>query len=328
MFWPIGHYLADLYGWRGGLQIFAVISLSTTALDISLPRGRYSDSLEVEDELHPSIMMVRGNKTVLAILYATIIALGSALHAGMSAHLISMLSGLWLGVGVAVSVAALRGVGQSTARLVDVVFSRQTHLVNLNLIAAIAMPTCFVIGLLYGNEVLAAAVFTFAYGGAVGILTITSGTLPLELFDHRTYGQFVGKLLVPSFLLSALARLAFVIVMDALGTQAALLLAIAMGTLILLASLALKIPGGGRILAATIDCLRTRHLRKLGRLLWALTGLVSLCGTEPPLSFSEVDLVSFRSRAIADLAIQIALRRTNYALSTKPASASRLWSPS
>ena len=131
--------------------------------------------------------------------------------------------------------------GQSTARLIDVIFGRRIHPVSLNLIAAIAIPTCFVVGLLYGDQVVAAAIFTIAYGGATGILTITRGTMPLVLFDHRIYGAFVGKLLVPSFLLSAAAPLAFAYVIDTRGVHAALALAVAFGFFILVASLALKI---------------------------------------------------------------------------------------
>lgn len=241
VFWPIGDFLAEIYGWRGALEIYAAISIATIFLHLGLPRGRYQDAAIAPDEVTADhTAMVVGNKTLLVVLYTSIIALGNALHAGMSAHLISVLAGLGLGGGVAVSVASLRGIGQSTARLIDVMFGQRVHPVSLNLIAAVAMPTCFVVGLLYGDQVIVAAVFTLAYGGATGILTITRGTLPLVLFDHRRYGAFVGALLVPSFLLSAVSPLAFAYVIDVFGTRAAMVVAVAVGGMILIASLALK----------------------------------------------------------------------------------------
>lgn len=241
-FWPIGHFLAEKYGWRGALDVYAGIALATGVLHVALPRGRYQDNAAVDetpaqDQTSPA----GGNKTVLAILYALIIALGNGLHAGMSAHLISILTGLGLGAAVAVSVASLRGIGQSAARLIDVIFGRRMHPISLNLIAAVAMPLCFAVGLAGGGHLAAAVIFTFAYGGATGILTITRGTLPLVLFDYRTYGAFVGKLLVPSFLLSAAAPLAFAYVIDTFGANSALGFSILVGTLILVASLILKI---------------------------------------------------------------------------------------
>ena len=40
------------------------------------------------------------------------------------------------------------------------------------------------------------------YGACNGLLTIARGTLPLALFDYRSYGAVVGGLLIPSFLLT------------------------------------------------------------------------------------------------------------------------------
>ena len=64
-------------------------------------------------------------------------------------------------------------------------------------------------------------------------MTITRGTLPLLLFDHKTYGAFVGRLLAPSFLFSAAAPVAYAFVIEHWGAAAALDLSIALAALAL-----------------------------------------------------------------------------------------------
>jgi predicted MFS family arabinose efflux permease len=241
-FWPIGHALAEALGWRGALVIYALLALLTLPLHLTLPKGKHADTAPAGDDR--SVASLPGGNThnlFRAFLYALIIALGNGLNAGMSAHMISVMTELGLGASLAVTVAALRGIGQSTARLADILFGRRLHPVDLNLIAAIALPLSFVVGLASGGYFIAAVVFSFTYGGATGLLTIARGTLPLVLFDYRTYGAFVGKLLVPSFILSALAPISFAFVIDEFGAGAALGLAIVVGLTILTASLALKV---------------------------------------------------------------------------------------
>jgi hypothetical protein len=157
--------------------------------------------------------------------------------------MIGMLTGLGLSAALAVSIASLRGIGQSLARLAQVVFGSRVRPLDLNLAAALVLTGCFVVGLAGGWFLAAAAAFAFFYGAGNGILTITRGTLPLVLFDHRAYGAFVGKLLVPSFLLSAIAPFAYAAVMETFGVNAALYLSIALAGTTLLGALGLKLVG-------------------------------------------------------------------------------------
>ena len=240
-FWPIGHFLAEFLGWRGAVMTYAGIALLMAPLQLILPTGRHVETSSREDgNSNRQRAGQPGNQLLSTFLYATIIALGNGLHAGMSAHLISVLSGIGLGLTVAVSVASLRGVGQTSARLIEVLFGSRLDPINLNLIAAAAMPVSFLIALGSGGYVITAIVFTIAYGGATGILTITRGTLPLVLFDHRNYGAHVGKLLVPSFVASAASPLVFAYVIEEYGAYAALYVSVAIGVVILAASVALR----------------------------------------------------------------------------------------
>ena len=237
-FWPIGHLLADALGWRGALLVYALIALATVPLHLAIPRGRYTDPGPAPERL-PEPPPSRQERVLPALLYAIVVTATNVLNSGMSAHMIGMLGGLGLAAGTAVWVASLRGIGQSLARLAQVLFGGQLHPLDLNLAAALVLTLCFGAGFASGF-VAAAVAFALLYGAGNGILTITRGTLPLVLFDHRTYGALVGRLLVPSFILSAAAPFVYAAVIERFGAQGALILSIALAATVLAGALGLK----------------------------------------------------------------------------------------
>jgi MFS family permease len=245
VFWPFGHALAERLGWRGALVVYAALALASALLLLTLSNGRYEEP-EGEDGKAPAPLAATGEQRLVAAgLYALIVTCANFLAAGMSAHMISILAGLGLAAGAAVWTATLRGIGQSTARLCEVLFGRRLHPLMLNLIATIILPLCFAAGLWSQESAAAAITFAFFYGAGNGILTITRGTLPLVLFDTRTYGALVGRLIAPSFLLSAAAPLLYAFVITQFGERAALHLSIAVALATLAAALYLKLRFGG-----------------------------------------------------------------------------------
>ena len=161
--------------------------------------------------------------------------------------MIGIMSGLGVALSAAAWIAALRGIGQSAARLCEVLFGTRVHPLDLNLAAAAVLPLGFAAGLLSGELAAAAIAFALLYGVGNGLLTITRGTLPLVLFDHRVYGALVGRLLVPSFLLSAAAPLAHAVVIERFGDAAALHLSVAVAVVTLGAAIMLKVRFGSAI---------------------------------------------------------------------------------
>jgi hypothetical protein len=103
------------------------------------------------------------------------------------------------------------------------------------------LPHCFIAGLVSGQAAIAAVAFAFVYGAGNGIVTITRGTLPLVLFDHRTYGTFVGRLIAPSFILSAAAPLIYAFVIGRFGEIGALVMSIGVAFLTFAAASLLKL---------------------------------------------------------------------------------------
>ena len=114
------------------------------------------------------------------------------LAAGNAAHLIAILTGLGLAAAAAVGVAALWGVGQFSGRLVDVALGGRLHPLTMTLIVCLLLPLSFALALASDGDVAMLAVYALAYGACNGLLTIARGTLPLALFDYRSYGAVVG----------------------------------------------------------------------------------------------------------------------------------------
>lgn len=240
IFWPIGFVLTDFLGWRAALGVYAAFALSTMALLIGLPDDRFDAHAPRSEPIPAPLAITDRERMIAGGLYALIVTLANFLAAGLSAHMIPILAGLGVAAGSAVLVSSLRGIGQSLARLCEVLFGRRIHPLALNVLATWMLPFCFAAGLWSGESVTAALVFAFFYGAGNGLLTITRGTLPLALFDYRTYGSFVGRLLTPSFLISAAAPLIYAAAISRWGASAALYLSLAVGTCALLAALGLR----------------------------------------------------------------------------------------
>ncbi|MGF6308917.1 MFS family permease [Bradyrhizobium sp. i1.8.4] len=242
VFWPLGHTLSEHFGWRIAVLAHAGFALLTIPLHLLIPNKRFAGAPDSAAVVPKQPLAVdRRQLAAAGGLYAVIMTGANFLNAGMSAHMIAVLSGLGLTVTVAVWVATLRGIGQSAARLCEVLFGGRIDPLALNLMACLIMPLAFVAGLFSGASMEMGIAFALLYGACNGILTITRGTLPLILFDYRSYGTLVGRLIVPSFILPAAAPLLYAIVIDRFGNAAALYLSTGLAVMTLLAAVSLKL---------------------------------------------------------------------------------------
>ncbi len=238
VFWPLGHWLAAALGWRGALGVYAALSLATLALHLPIPR-----SVAAPRAASPATAPAaagRRHATTCAWLYAWIVSGAGLLNSAMSAHMIGLLAALGLGTAAAIEVAALRGVGQSAARLVEVLFGRHWNAAGLNLAAVSMLPLAFLAVVPAPVSIAAGLAFTMLYGAGNGLVTITRGSLPLLLFEAHVYGSLVGRLLAPGFLFAAAAPMAFAWLLQAGGPRAALYAALAVALSMALASLLLR----------------------------------------------------------------------------------------
>jgi hypothetical protein len=237
VFWPIGHALAAALGWRGAELVYAGVALLTVPLHLAIPRGAHAAEPTAAVPL-PRPLAARDRRLAIG-LYLLIVTLTSSLNTAMSAHMIGVLAGLGVAAAMAVSIASLRGVGQVLARLAEAMGVARIHPLDLNLLAASVMVVAFVAALV-GHAVMPMLVaFSFLYGASNGILTITRGTVPLAVFGHRGYGGFVGGMLVPGYVLSAVAPMIYAVVIERVGATAALILSVALAAAIMIAAAAL-----------------------------------------------------------------------------------------
>ncbi|MDX3877290.1 MFS transporter [Achromobacter denitrificans] len=248
--WPVGHALAGWLGWRGAVLAYGALALSTLPLYLALPRERYAAPAGARDKAATGLARSLGERRLAGALYALIAMLTNFLAAGNAAHLISLLSGLGLAAAAAVSVAALWGVGQFAARLADVALGSRLHPLTLTLAVGTVLPLCFLLALLSGGNLYATAAYALLYGACNGLLTITRGTLPLALFDFRSYGTLVGALLIPSFLLTATAPVAYAYLVESHGARGAMAVSVGLAAAIFAAALALRWTFIGRVRAA------------------------------------------------------------------------------
>lgn len=238
--WPVGLWLANAFGWRGALVCYAGIALATVPLHLSIPAERFGSRPPDTTRPPPRPLAVTPRERALAgALFALTTTLGGVLNSAMSAHMIALLNGLGMAFAVAVWASSLRGVGQSLARLCEIITGSRLTPLALGVLATSIIPLGFVAGLFAGISPLAGLAFAFLYGAGFGLVTITRGTQPLVLFDPASYGAISGRLLAPSFYLSALSPTAFAALIDRVGPERAMQVATVMAGAVFLSSTAL-----------------------------------------------------------------------------------------
>ncbi|WP_342644000.1 MFS transporter [Rhodoligotrophos ferricapiens] len=238
-FWPIGYGLISLVGWRGALIAYALIALLTLPLHWSIPDGRHETSQAGGQKHPPPLAQSLADKRAASFLYMAMVTVSSFLNSAMSAHMISIMAYLGMSAGIAVWLSSLRGVGQSSARLCEIIFGGRLHPLALGVLATAILPASFLLGVGASGSALAGASFAFAYGASNGLITIIRGTQPLVLFDPRSYGALVGQLTAPSFISSALAPIAYAALIETAGAANALILSAVLGGVVFLSALLL-----------------------------------------------------------------------------------------
>jgi MFS family permease len=239
VFWPLGHALANQFGWRGALIGYALLAFATVPLHWAIPNGKYDPPAGGGPGPKAPLARSRFDRILAGSFYMTLVTVAAFLNSGMSAHMIGILTGLGCSAGAAIWLSTLRGIGQSAARLCELVFGRSLSPLTLGVLATTMLPFCFVAGLFSGGSAVAGAGFTLTYGASNGLLTIVRGAQPLVLFDYQAYGTTVGRLTAPSFLVSALAPVVYAGIIESRGHGAALYLSTMLSGLVLACALLL-----------------------------------------------------------------------------------------
>lgn len=225
VFWPIGHWLDAAIGWRLTLVVYAALNLA-----ICLPlhwgyaggSGGRAHVAAAPVAPHPGAgLNARQRQRILWLLAATFV-LHAFVASTMAAHLPMLLEGLGLGAAIIVSAAALMGVAQVLARLIEMTVQGRYSAVATAPPSVALLPAAFLVALAWPGHPAAAALFVILYGCANGLMTVVRGSLPLAVFGSRGYGELLGTVAGPALAVAAAAPVAFSAFVEANGSRAGL----------------------------------------------------------------------------------------------------------
>ena len=228
VFWVIGYYLNEAYGWRGTLIAFAAINLA-----ICLPlnwlglarRDPPEDAASPAKTPTPSSdgPVLEGRMRVIGIfLFALIMSLNGFVFGIISIQLVPLLEAAGLAGATAVWVASLKGHGQFAGRLVEIFFGRNLKAMTIARIAIGVVPASLVLLFVASGDLFQLVAFTLLLGAAQGVITIVSGAVPLALFGAEGYGAVLGVIATPILLVNAFSPAIFALLVDQFGWHTSL----------------------------------------------------------------------------------------------------------
>jgi hypothetical protein len=117
------------------------------------------------------------------------------------------------------------------------IFGKGLPALSLALISAVLIPGSVLVLLLTAPSVAGAMLFAVIFGMGNGLLSIVTGTLPLQLFGSDGYGKLQGKMMAARLILSALAPFVLAFGMANIGIAPSLGITAALGGLSIIAFL-------------------------------------------------------------------------------------------
>jgi predicted MFS family arabinose efflux permease len=228
VFWVIGYYLNEAFGWRGTLIAFAAINLA-----ICLPlnwlglarRDPPQDTAPPAKTSTPSSdgAVLEGRMRLIGIvLFALIMSLNGFVFGIISIQLVPLLEAAGLAGATAVWVASLKGHGQFAGRVVEIVFGRNLKAMTIARIAIGVVPASLVLLIVARGDLSQLVAFTLLLGAAQGVITIVRGAVPLALFGAEGYGAVLGVIATPILLVNAFSPAIFALLVDQFGWHTSL----------------------------------------------------------------------------------------------------------
>jgi MFS family permease len=223
--WPVTHLLIDTAGWRGAYLVYALLLVVVAAPlhAFALPRRPAA----VEHDV-PAAAAVAGAPSVrpasgfIFVLVATAFTAYAFIPSALSAHLLAIFQRAGIDAATAVTIGALFGPAQVTARLGEFVVAGNAHPLHIAR-AALATTVCaFALLAVAGISVPVAAAFLVMFGLSNGLVTIARGTVPLTLFGASGYGRIVGRIAGPFLIMQSLAPMMMAFVAERVSDAAAL----------------------------------------------------------------------------------------------------------
>jgi hypothetical protein len=237
VFWPIGHYLNGLYGWRQTLVIFAALNLA-----LCLPLHWLGIVTKASNaEPAPATGPVGGAATGAAAdaplsgpartlgiaLFALVMSFIAFVFSVTSVQLVHLLEQSGLATAAAVWLGSLKGVAQVGGRILELTWGSRFHPMTIARVAIASLAASVVLLLMSAGNLMMAIAFTMLTGAAQGVLTIVRGAVPLTLFGATGYASVLGLIATPILVVSATSPIVYPWIVDRLGTTGAGLILLA-----------------------------------------------------------------------------------------------------
>jgi MFS family permease len=227
VFWVIGHYLNEAYGWRGTLIIFAAVNLAVCLPLNWLGLSRREEATETTATKAPERTQdgpaLEGRMRVIGIaLFALIMSLNGFVFGVVSLQLVPLLEAAGLAGAAAVWVASLKGHGQFGGRLIEIFFAKNLKAMTVARIAIGVLPPALLLLMLANGQLWLLVAFTLMLGASQGVITIVRGAVPLALFGTEGYGAVLGLIATPILLVNAFSPTLFALIVDQIGWHNAL----------------------------------------------------------------------------------------------------------
>jgi len=229
--WPLSAYLVETVGWRDTCLVYAALHVTVTlplhlfALPREARRDRHGPTPVTQAGQDVSPGVVPHGALIFGLL-AFILTTAGTIATMWSVHLITILQAGGTSLAAAVGLGALIGPSQVGARIVEMLAGNRHHPIWTMSAAVLLIATGF--ALLWGGFPVP-AVALISYGAGNGIFSIAKGTLPLAIFGGHDYAVLMGRLAMPALIAQSVAPSIGALVIDTLGSSAALALLAVLG---------------------------------------------------------------------------------------------------
>ncbi|NRP22526.1 hypothetical protein LPJGGPFB_05785 [Ensifer adhaerens] len=233
LFWPLTASLHQSISWRDIYMLFAAMNLFL-CLPIHLwlahllkgPRHVVAVPVDTQPSERPVTPPAHG--TALFTLMLLGFALEGLVLSAVLIHMVPLTVELDLGSS-GLLVASLFGPAQVASRLVNMLFGKQITQTSLAVIAACLLVLGLIVLTATAPWLPGAITFAILFGMGSGLISIVSGTLPLELFGKHNYGARLGWVTAAKQLSSAAAPFSLASALAWLGVLPSLWITVATG---------------------------------------------------------------------------------------------------
>ncbi len=231
LFWPLGHWMAAQWGWRGAFLAYAVCNLliCVPLHHFFLPRpgderaaatAPGSGDAQAQALARGSLPPAERDRALLIL--SALLAAHSFVFSSLAAHVLTVLQALGLAAAAAVTMASMKGVAQVAARFVELSLQRYLGAMTVGMISTGLLPVGLLLLDIAAPNVLLVSVGCLVYGASNGLITIVRGAVTLQLFGHAGYGATLGRIAAPGLIAGALAPMSYAAAIEHLGHHWAL----------------------------------------------------------------------------------------------------------